>query len=96
MSIITLDIDLTKSIFAAHNVDQTGKPITVKPRVARGQLAKPIAKPPPCLIGMETVVVNKRQTESANGPGITSLGLAWQRVPLIGCGSGNQQMELMR
>jgi transposase len=53
MNIITVGIDLAKHIFALHGVDQHGKAVLVKPRVARDQLAALIAQLPPCLIGME-------------------------------------------
>lgn len=53
MNIVTLGIDLAKNIFALHGVDQTGRTVLVKPRVARDQLLPLIANLPPCLIGME-------------------------------------------
>ncbi|AJG22358.1 Mobile element protein [Cupriavidus basilensis] len=53
MSIVTVGIDLAKTIFAVHGVDAAGKPLLVKPRVAHDQLAMLIAELPPCLIGME-------------------------------------------
>lgn len=53
MSIITLGIDLAKNLFALHGIDQAGKPVLVKPKVARDQLLAIIAQLPPCLIGME-------------------------------------------
>jgi transposase len=53
MSIITVGIDLAKNVFAVHGVDDNGKPVLVKPKVARDKLAELIAQLPPCLIGME-------------------------------------------
>lgn len=53
MSIITVGIDLAKNVFAVHGVDDKGKPVLVKPKVARADLAALIAQLPPCLIGME-------------------------------------------
>jgi transposase len=53
MSIVTVGIDLAKNIFALHGVDQSGRAVLVKPKVARGQLLEMIASLPPCLIGME-------------------------------------------
>lgn len=53
MNIVTLGIDLAKNIFALHGVDQTGRAVLVKPRVARDQLLPLIASLPPCTIGME-------------------------------------------
>ena len=53
MSIIVIGIDLAKSIFAVHGVNQNGKAELVKPRISREQLLPLIAQLPPCLIGME-------------------------------------------
>lgn len=53
MSIITVGIDLAKNVFAVHGADDNGKPVLVKPKVAREQLLSLIAQLPPCLIGME-------------------------------------------
>jgi transposase len=38
MAIVTLGIDLAKNMFALHGVDATGKPVLVRPSVARGKL----------------------------------------------------------
>jgi transposase len=53
MSIITVGIDLAKTVFAVHGVNEAGKAVLVKPKVARDQLVALIAQLPPCLIGME-------------------------------------------
>lgn len=53
MNIVTVGIDLAKNIFALHGIDQSGRAVLVKPKVARGQLLALIAGLPPCLIGME-------------------------------------------
>jgi len=53
MSIIVIGIDLAKSIFAVHGVNQNGKAELVNPRVSRERLLPLIAQLPPCLIGME-------------------------------------------
>ena len=53
MSIIVIGIDLAKSIFVVHGVNEAGKAELVKPRVSREQLLPLIAQLPPCLIGME-------------------------------------------
>lgn len=53
MNIITVGIDLAKSVFAVHGVDDNGKPALVKPKVSRADLLPLIAQLPPCLIGME-------------------------------------------
>ena len=53
MSIMTIGIDLAKSLFAVHGVDEHGKAALIKPKVTREQLPALIARLPPCLIGME-------------------------------------------
>jgi transposase len=53
MAIVTVGIDLAKSVFAVHGVDVSGKPELVRPEVRRAKLLELIAKLPPCLIGME-------------------------------------------
>ena len=53
MSIITVGIDLAKNVFAVHGVNEYGKAVLVKPKVAREQLLSLIVQLPPCLIGME-------------------------------------------
>lgn len=53
MSIITVGIDLAKNVFAVHGVDETGKAVLVKPKVARDRLLELVVQLPPCLIGME-------------------------------------------
>ncbi len=50
MSIVTVGIDLAKNVFALHGVDQYGKAIFIKPKVARSQLLEMVAHLPPCLI----------------------------------------------
>ncbi|MBI5922162.1 MAG: IS110 family transposase, partial [Betaproteobacteria bacterium] len=44
---------LAKNVFAVHGVDDNGKSVLVKPKVARDQLCELVAQLPPCLIGME-------------------------------------------
>src|ERR1700709_1405513 len=53
MPVVTVGIDLAKSVFAVHGVDEAGKAVLIKPRVPRDQLLTLIAQLPPCLIGME-------------------------------------------
>ncbi len=53
MSIITIGIDLAKNVFAVHGIDDSGKAVLVKPKVARDKLLELVANLPPCLIGME-------------------------------------------
>lgn len=53
MPIVTVGIDLAKHVFAVHGVDETGKPVLVRPKVPRDQLVALIAQLPPCVVGME-------------------------------------------
>lgn len=53
MAIVTVGIDLAKSVFAVHGVGVSGKPELVRPEVRRAKLLELVAKLPPCLIGME-------------------------------------------
>jgi transposase len=53
MAIVTVGIDLAKSVFAVHGIDEGGKPALVRLEVPRGKLLEWGAKLPPCLIGME-------------------------------------------
>lgn len=52
-AIVTVGFDFAKNVFAVHGVDETGKPVLVRPEVARARLIELIARLPPCLIGME-------------------------------------------
>lgn len=40
MSIITIGIDLAKNVFVVHGVDDNGKAVLVKPKVARDKLRR--------------------------------------------------------
>jgi putative proteasome-type protease len=53
MAIIKIGIDLAKNVFAVHGVDEAGRPVLVKPTVARCELLPLIARLPVCMIGME-------------------------------------------
>ena len=53
MVILYVGIDLAKSVFAMHGVNEAGKPMLVRPSVARAKLHELIASLPPCVIGME-------------------------------------------
>jgi len=50
MAIVTFGIDLAKNVFAVHGVDASGKPVLVRPAVARGKLAETIAALAPSFI----------------------------------------------
>ncbi len=53
MAILYVGIDLAKSVFAVHGVNEAGRPELVRPSVPRAKLAELIAVLPPCTIGME-------------------------------------------
>jgi transposase len=53
MTIVTVGIDLAKNVFAVHGVDATGKPVLIRPSVARARLTELMVSLPPCMIGME-------------------------------------------
>lgn len=55
IAIITMEIDLTKKIFAVDGANKTGKPVLVHPAVKRAALSKLIAKLPSWLIGMDSL-----------------------------------------
>ena len=52
MEITTVGIDLAKSVFQVHAIDQQGK-VVLRKQLKRGQMAEFFAALPVCLIGME-------------------------------------------
>jgi len=52
MNVTTVGIDLAKSIFQLHGVDERGK-VALQKRVTRSKLRETVAQLPSCLIGME-------------------------------------------
>ena len=52
MTITTIGLDLAKSVFQAHGIDENGGTVLVK-RLHRKQMLPFFSKLPPCLIGME-------------------------------------------
>jgi len=52
MKVTTLGIEVAKSIFQLHGVDEHGK-VAIQQRVTRGKLWETVAQLPPCVIGME-------------------------------------------
>ena len=52
MEVVTLGLDLAKSVFQAHGIDRLGKTVLVK-RLHRKQMMPFFSKLPPCLIGIE-------------------------------------------
>lgn len=53
MAILYVGIDLAKSVFAVHGVNEAGRPELVRPAVPRGRLLELITSLPPCTIGLE-------------------------------------------
>jgi len=53
MAILYVGIDLAKSVFVIHGVNEAGKPALVRPAVCRADLMALVAKQSPCTIGME-------------------------------------------
>ena len=52
MKITTVGIDLAKSVFQIHGVDERGK-AALRKQLKRAEVLKFFANLPPCLIGME-------------------------------------------
>src|SRR5580658_5333800 len=50
--VVTIGLDLAKSVFQAHGVDEAGE-IVVRRKLRRSQLLTFFAKQPACLVGME-------------------------------------------
>jgi len=55
MAIITIGINFAKNVFVVHSVDETGKPLLVRPTVKRAALFELIAKLPPCLVDLDSL-----------------------------------------
>lgn len=51
--VTVIGVDLAKSVFALHGINEAGVPILVRPKVRRDQLLDLLAKLPPCVVGME-------------------------------------------
>ena len=52
MSVVTIGLDLAKSVFQVHGVDNAGQTV-LRRRLGRADLLAFFAKQPPCVIGME-------------------------------------------
>jgi transposase len=52
MSVVTIGLDLAKSVFQVHGIDASGRAV-LRRRLSRGELSAFFAKQPPCLVGME-------------------------------------------
>jgi transposase len=52
MNVTTLGIDLAKTVFQLHGVDEHGK-VVLKKRLSRKQLLPFLVNVPPCVVGLE-------------------------------------------
>jgi transposase len=52
MKITTVGVDLAKSVFSVHGVDERGRP-ALRKTVRRGKLLELFAQLPSCVVGME-------------------------------------------
>ena len=50
--VITIGVDIAKSVFQIHGVDDAGEPV-IRRQLRRRQVVPFFRKQPPCLIGME-------------------------------------------
>ena len=55
MSVVSIGLDLAKSVFQLHGVDASGHAV-LRRRLARGELIALFAKQPRCLVAMDEVV----------------------------------------
>ena len=76
MKVTTLGIDLAKSIFQLHGVDEQGKVVFQK-RVSRSKLLETVAQLPPCLIGMEACASAQYWAREFQKLGRTWNDIAW-------------------
>lgn len=92
MSIVTVGIDLAKNVFSVHGDDDNGKPVVVKPKVARDKLLELVAQLPPFVIGMEAcsgaplgaAVPRSARTETAVAGSLMRAGAAQVPATLPG------------
>ena len=52
MQVTTIGLDIAKSVFQVHGVDERGRAVLRK-RLARAKVLEFFAKLPPCVIGLE-------------------------------------------
>ena len=53
--VITIGLDIAKSVFQAHGVDEAGA-VVIRKRVSRAKLLEFFASLQPCLVGMRPVL----------------------------------------
>lgn len=52
MSVVTIGLDLAKTVFQVHGVDEVGVTV-LRRKLARAEMMSFFAKQPPCIVGME-------------------------------------------
>ena len=52
--VTTIGLDIAKSVFQAHGIDEAGK-VVVRRQLRRGQVLPFFKKLPPCLVGLEAL-----------------------------------------
>jgi transposase len=55
--VITIGVDLAKSVFQVHGVDASGTPV-IRRQLRRRQVLGFFKKLPPCLVGMEACAIS--------------------------------------
>ncbi len=78
MTIITVGINLAKNVFAVHGVNDSGKPVLIKPKVSRADLLPLIANLPPCVIGMEACSGAHHWARQRQAQGERASNIIWQ------------------
>ncbi len=73
--VITIGLDLAKSVFQVHGVDASGKPIICR-QLRRRQVLAFFKKLPPCLVGMEACATSHYWARE-----ITALGHEVRMMP---------------
>ena len=68
MKITTIGIDLAKSVFQVHGVDERGKTV-LKKQLKRAQMAAFFANLSPCLVGMEACGGAHHRARGLRSPG---------------------------
>ena len=73
MHIKTIGLDLAKSVFQAHGVDEAGNTVLIK-KLHRKQMIPFFSKLPPCLIGVEACATAHQVKDKRQGYGHGHLG----------------------
>ncbi len=68
MNIQTIGLDLAKSVFQAHGMDENGETVLVK-KLHRKQMIPFFSTLPPCLIGVEACATSHHWARTLTCPG---------------------------